>query len=171
MTLLHFPPPLIAVPTRPLWLDSFARWKDMGVLERAGTADHPLIVELLALAGMPTELQHDSTAWCGSSMNGAMLEAGMRGPRGPAKARNWEEWGAHLDKPRYGCVAVLWRDSLASGLGHVACWLDDAPGDNMLLLGGNQGDRVHVAQYPRNRLLSFRWPDESCLIGAEPAHA
>jgi uncharacterized protein (TIGR02594 family) len=161
--LIHPGAPLTSVPREPVWLDSFVRWAGMGVLERPGVADHPLILEMHAGVGLPNA--HDETPWCSSSMNAAMLEAGLKGT-GRANARSWEAWGAHLAKPRFGCVAVLWRESVHSGHGHVAVWLGEVAGSQMVLLGGNQSDAVRVALYPRNRLLSYRWPDAGSLRGA-----
>jgi uncharacterized protein (TIGR02594 family) len=155
--------PLAVVPTDPVWMQPFLRWSAGGALERAGSQDNPLIVEMLALAGLPH--QHDETPWCSAAMNAAMYESGLRGT-GRANARSWEAWGEKLAKPRIGCVAVLWRDTPSSGHGHVALWLGDVPGSQMVLLGGNQANAVSVQLYPRGRLLSYRWPDDGCLVGA-----
>lgn len=154
--------PLAAAPTEPLWLASFVRWAAMGVLERPGPdADHPLIVEMLRRVRQPN--QHDETPWCSAAMNAAMDECGIGGT-GSAAARSWEDWGQRLPKPRFGCVAVLWREKEQGPYGHVACWLGEvAGGAQMVLLGGNQGDRVGVALYPRHRVLSHRWPDASVI--------
>lgn len=164
--LIHIAAPLLELPARPAWLDSLGRWMDMGVLEQPGPDhDHPLIVELLQLAGVRGPL-HDEIPWCGSGMNGAMLEAGLCGPERPFHARSWESWGRRLERPQFGCVAVLWRQSMASGLGHVTAWLDEAPGDRFYALGCNQRNRVCITLEPRTQLLSCRWPDESCLMRA-----
>lgn len=153
--------PLLSVPEQPLWIDSFVRWASLGVLERAGAADHPLIVEMLQRVGLPG--QHDETAWCSAAMNAAMDECGISGT-GSAKARSWESWGKRLERPRFGCVVVLWREREFGPFGHVACWLGEvAGGAQQVLLGGNQNDRVGVALYPRHRVLSYRWPDNSVI--------
>jgi uncharacterized protein (TIGR02594 family) len=155
-------PALTELPTEALWLRSLSRWATLGVLERPGPhQDHPLIVEMLLRVGQ--RAPHDETAWCSAAMNAAMDEAGIGGT-GSARARSWEEWGQHLSRPRFGCVAVLWREQERGPYGHVACWLGEvAGGAQMVLLGGNQGDRVGVALYPRHRLLSYRWPDASVI--------
>ncbi|HMI94486.1 MAG TPA: TIGR02594 family protein [Polyangiales bacterium] len=148
------------MPQSPLWLASLGRWMDAGVLERAGSADHPLIVEMIKRVGLAA--RHDETPWCSAAMNAAVEESGLSGTR-RANARSWEAWGERLAEPRFGCIAVLWRGTPNSGQGHVACWLGEVPGGQMALLGGNQHNRVGVSLYPRARLLSFRWPDEECL--------
>ncbi len=38
-----------------------------------------------------------------------------------------------------------------------------------MLLGGNQGDAVGVAAFPKTRLLGFRWPQPQPAPQAEPA--
>lgn len=160
MTLILDAPSLVEVPQTALWLQSMLRWSELGVLERRGNADHPLIVEMLERVGHPHE--HDETPWCSAAMNAAMDEAGLGGT-GRANARSWEAWGERLARPRFGCITVLWRDTPSSGHGHVACWVGDLPGGQMLLWGGNQHNRACIAPYPHGRLLSFRWPDQSCL--------
>lgn len=161
--------PLLAVPELPLWVDSFVRWASIGVLERPGpNADHPLIVEMLRRVGLPPHAQHDETAWCSAAMNAAMDECGIGGT-GSSMARSWESWGARLQRPRFGCLAVLWRDREFGKFGHVACWLGEvAGGAQQVLLGGNQSDQVGVALYPRHRVLSYRWPDVT-VVG-DPGH-
>lgn len=164
-SLLLIPPPLQRVPDRAVWLDVLAHWADLGVLEQPGPKrDHPLIVELLRRCHVAPALLHDETAWCSAGMNGAMDASGLRGT-GSAAARSWEHYGTRLQEPRYGALAALWRDSPSSPHGHIAAWLGDI-GNQMVLFGGNQHNRAGVALYPRARLLSFRWPDETCLIKA-----
>jgi uncharacterized protein (TIGR02594 family) len=161
--LLLIPPPLLAVPDRAVWLDVLDHWSELGVLEQPGpNHDHPLIVELLRRVHVPAGMLHDETAWCSAGMNGAMDASGLRGT-GSAAARSWEHWGVRLQEPRIGCVAVLWRGAPSSGTGHVAAWLGDI-GHQMVLRGCNQNNRACLALYPRDRLLSYRWPDESCLV-------
>lgn len=49
-------------------------------------------------------------------------------------------------------------------LGHVG-FLVEARGNKVLILGGNQGDEVSVAAFPRSRLLGCRWPAETMSLG------
>lgn len=103
-------------------------------------------------------ISDDETPWCAGFVNWVMREVGIAGT-GRLNARSFLTWGASVPttSPHYGAVAVLWRVSPQSAKGHVAffCGME---GDNMILLGGNQGNRVQLSPYPYARLLSFRWP-------------
>ena len=97
----------------------------------------------------------DETPWCSAFVNWCMGKAGFAGTNSAA-ARSWLTWGQRIE-PRYGCIAVLWRGSPASAQGHVGFYVGEDDG-YISLLGGNQGDRVSIAKFPKTRVLAFRWP-------------
>ena len=66
-------------------------------------------------------------------------------------------WGAPLDEPRLGAVAVLTRGSDPFA-GHVGFFVGAAD-DRVFLLGGNQGDAVAVEAFDAGRVLGYRWPE------------
>lgn len=123
----------------------------LGTREQAGLKDNPWIVALLAAVGLRNE--HDETAWCSAFMNWVMRQAGLQGT-GSAAARSWLAWGVPLAVPVVGCVVVFKRDPNPAQ-GHVALFLADL-GDTLLVLGGNQGNAVSVAEYPKERMLGYR---------------
>ncbi|WMY11730.1 TIGR02594 family protein [Paraburkholderia phenoliruptrix] len=98
----------------------------------------------------------DKIAWCSSFLNWCMKQSGIRGT-GSALARSWLTWGQPLEKPKYGCVAVLTADDEVDWKGHVGLFLriDD---ENVYLFGGNQLEEVRELDYPRDRVLAYRWP-------------
>jgi len=99
---------------------------------------------------------NDETAWCSAFVNWCLLMASFPGT-GKANARSWLDWGGvTLDFPVYGCVVVLWRGSRDGWLGHVGFFVG-MQGDNLLLLGGNQGNAVSVRPYSKVRVLGMRW--------------
>lgn len=73
-------------------------------------------------------------------------------------ARSWLNQLSPLDSPRLGAVTVLWRKSPDSWQGHVGLWMGEHSGQ-VLLLGGNQNDRVCIAPYSTSRILGYRWPN------------
>lgn len=99
----------------------------------------------------------DKISWCSSFVNWCMARAGLRGT-GSALARSWLEWGRPLERPVYGCIAVLTRDDPASWKGHVGFYLrhDDT---HVHLFGGNQLDEVRELAYPLTDVIGYRWPD------------
>jgi len=121
-----------------------------------GDVHNPRIVEYhSACRG---NVQDDETAWCSAFVNWVMREIGIEGTR-RVNARSWSTWGQPVPSasPHYGAITVLWRVSQSSWKGHVGFFAGMERG-NLILLGGNQGNAVSLREYPRNRLLDFRWP-------------
>jgi uncharacterized protein (TIGR02594 family) len=80
-----------------------------------------------------------------------MLEvSNVKGTRSP-----WSQSFAHnsafqkIDNPMLGCIAVFWRGSLLSHLGHVG-FVAGISADSQLLyvLGGNEGNSVEIETLP-----------------------
>lgn len=136
----------------PIWM-AIAR-KELGVKEAAGTVDNPRIVEYHQATSL--KAKDDEVAWCSAFANWVMKQAGIKGTDSAA-ARSWLGWGTALKAPRSGCVAVFSRPP-ESWSGHVAFYVDETP-THVRVLGGNQGDAVTIASYPKARLLGFRWPE------------
>lgn len=134
------------------WLQQ--AWREFGQRERPGEAHNPRILALYRDAGHG-EVAGDEVAWCAAFCGACLERAGIRSTRS-LLARSYLGWGAALAAPRIGAVAVLSRGT-DPGQGHVGFWLGEAE-DDVVLLGGNQGNAVSVARYPRSRLLALRWP-------------
>ena len=98
------------------------------------------------------------TAWCAAFVNASLGQAGLEGT-GSNMARSFENWGQAVDTPQEGDLAVFWRDSPESGLGHVGFFQGYDEAGNIMVLGGNQNDSVSVAPYSPDQLLSFRRGD------------
>lgn len=129
--------------------------KELGVKEVPGAAHNPAVLAYYREAGHP-EIDNDETAWC-AAFAGAMLErAGVPSSKDLA-ARSYLTWGKKLEKPRRGCVTVFWRGSPRSWTGHVAFWMGETA-ESVTVLGGNQGNAVSLAQYPKSQVLGYYWP-------------
>ena len=138
----------------PAWLVHARSW--LGTSERPGSASDPGILAFYRDAGHP-EISDDSVAWCAAFAGACLARAGYT-PTGSLRARSYLDWGRPLDVPRRGAIAVLSRGS-SPALGHVGFLIEDR-GDTVLILGGNQGDTVSIAAFPRSRVLGYRWPEE-----------
>jgi len=93
--------------------------------------------------------------WCGAFVAHAMQAAGIEYPKQYASAKAWLDWGTPLVRPVLGCIVVFDR----SGGGHVGFVVGrDSQTRNLLVLGGNQGDRVSIAPFASSRIAGFRWP-------------
>lgn len=137
----------------PVWL-KLAR-AELGTKEEPGAANNPAVLAYYRDAGHP-EINADSVAWC-AAFTGAMLErAGYPGSK-QLNARSYLTWGKETSKPSPGCVAVFSRGDPRGWEGHVAFYVGETA-TTVKVLGGNQGDAVTVAEYPKSRLLGYRVP-------------
>jgi len=101
-------------------------------------------------------VQDDETAWCAAFV-GAMLKRAGLPHTGKLNARSYLQWGepVALEDARPGDVVVFSRGNPSGWQGHVAFFVS-AVGDNITVLGGNQGNQVSEQVYPRARLLGIR---------------
>jgi uncharacterized protein (TIGR02594 family) len=151
------PPSVPKVPARPAgepkWL-ALAR-SEIGVKEFAGEADNPKIMGYFKDAGF-AGIDSESTSWCAGFANACLERAGVPGSKSLA-ARSFLQWGKKVTKPKPGDIVVFWRNSPTSWQGHVGFYLSETP-THIAVLGGNQGDSVKIANYPKSQLLGYREP-------------
>jgi uncharacterized protein (TIGR02594 family) len=120
----------------------------LGVAEVVGSQHNPRIVmyHRLTRGGAAP----DETAWCSSFVNYCVTQAGMTGTN-DKWARTWHDrhWGQdRTDAPLPGDI-VVWRRRWGSAEGgHVGFFIEDL-GDRIRVLGGNQGNRVSYAVFPK----------------------
>jgi uncharacterized protein (TIGR02594 family) len=103
----------------------------------------------------------DETPWCGTFV-AAMMEPWAPLPKHWYRARAWLDWGVPLEHPEVGCVVVFERQ----GGCHVGFVVGRDLANNLLVLGGNQGNRVSIAAFPRERVLGYRRPEGIQLVAA-----
>ena len=143
----------------PRWVARAHRY--LGLKEVPGGADNPQIVAWWDLIGAGW-FDDDETPWCGAFVGGVLAEEGIEilpGAQAP-RARAWESWGQGLAGPALGSVVTFWRGSKSSGAGHVAFVVGRTSSGRIVCLGGNQKNRVSVANFDRSRETSYRWPGE-----------
>ncbi len=136
--------------TGPHWLAS-AR-ADLGLRELPGAPTAPRIAAWLQRLG--AWWRDDETPWCGTAVAAWMLTAGFTPPKAWYRARSWADWGQPLAAPALGCVVVFARQ----GGGHVGLLTGLDTAGRLMVLGGNQGNRVSIAPFDRARVLAYRWP-------------
>jgi uncharacterized protein (TIGR02594 family) len=136
------------------WMDEARRL--MGTREVAGRGSNPVIEDWAARLGIP--YRGDDIPWCGlfvAHCIGATLPDEVL-PAHPLGARNWARFGSDC-RPGLGSILVFWRESRASGKGHVGFYAgEDDTG--LYVLGGNQSDAVNIKRLPRTQFLAARWP-------------
>jgi uncharacterized protein (TIGR02594 family) len=134
------------------WMDAAAG--EYGVRRFAAGQTNPRIVEYNSYTNLRG--YDDKISWCSSFVNWCLAQSGIAGTDS-ALARSWLEWGIRLERPAFGCIAVLSRDDPNSWKGHVGFFLR-IEGDRIFLLGGNQLEEVREHCYPVTSVLSYRWP-------------
>jgi uncharacterized protein (TIGR02594 family) len=135
------------------WME-FA-FQEYGQAEVAGVTDNARIREFLGSVGLGNE--HDETAWCSGFVNWCLMKANIwRTGRGNARSflNNWN--GQSLTTPSFGCITVFSRPP-SPQKGHVAFYTGRF-GSDLLVLGGNQGNKVCLKAYPESRLLGHLLP-------------
>lgn len=134
------------------WMD-IAR-KELGQSEINGSKHNPRIIEYHKATSLKSN--SDEVAWCSSFVSWVLGKAGYKNT-GSAWARSYLGYGTKLESPKEGCIVVFSR---GSDSGHVGFYLSH----NLLtvsVLGGNQDNKVCIKNYPRWRVLGYRWPKAS----------
>jgi len=127
---------------------------ELGTQEIAGPDSHnPRIIAYHSATSLSAG--EDEVPWCSSFVNWCMREAGVSRTNSAA-ARSWLKWGKKLSRPKEGCVVVFSRPG-SSWSGHVG-FFKRKEGSDILVLGGNQSNRVNYSSYSTSRLLGYRWP-------------
>lgn len=101
----------------------------------------------------------DETPWCGTFVAHCLRSTGFEVPKLWMRAKAWAEWGTPLVRPAPCCIVVFMRD----GGGHVGFVLGEDAAGNLMVLGGNQGNRVSIAPFARARVLAYRCPPGQIL--------
>jgi uncharacterized protein (TIGR02594 family) len=100
--------------------------------------------------------------WCAIFTNAALESCMVPGTRSPSSQsfRHDTDFVA-LQGPALGAIAVFWRTSKASGLGHVGFYCGERDG-YVWTLGGNEGDMVQIEMLAKDAstfgLIGYWWP-------------
>jgi uncharacterized protein (TIGR02594 family) len=95
------------------------------------------------------------TAWCAGFVNAVEKECGREGTN-KLNAQSYLKYGTVVDKPVLGDIVVFKRGKLP-WQGHVGYYISEDD-DNILVLGGNQNNKVCYKYYPKASLLGYRRP-------------
>jgi len=131
---------------------------ELGVTEIPGPDNNIRIMEYARLVELKWSDFNDDIDWSGLFVNYVLKRAGFdQFPQNPLLNRAWAEWGVALDQPKFGALAVFWRVSAQSGLGHVG-FVVGIEDNSLTILGGNQRDAVSIIKLSKNQLLALRMP-------------
>lgn len=126
--------------------------KHLGLAEIPGPAHSPVILSWLQR--LKAWWSDDETPWCGVFVAHCIVAAGLPLPKNWMRAKAWAEWGSRLSAPVPGCIVVFERQ----GGGHVGFVVGRTANGNLMVLGGNQGNRVSEAPFDRSRAVAYVWP-------------
>ena len=129
--------------------------KHLGLKEIPGVNASPIIAGMFAKSGYP-EVKSDEVAWCAAFVGACLFDAGIKGTESLA-ARSYLKWGQAVDlkDAQPGDVVVFSRGKPDSWQGHVGFYAGETD-KTINVLGGNQGNAVSYAAYPKSRLLGVR---------------
>lgn len=101
---------------------------------------------------------HLGDPWCAIWTNAKLEQSGIIGTRSPSsQSFRRSNLFVKLPGPAYGAIAVYWRGSKESGLGHVGFYLGETE-NQVLTLGGNESDAVRKQFEPKSKLFGYWWP-------------
>jgi uncharacterized protein (TIGR02594 family) len=128
---------------------------EIGTKEVPGSAHNQAVVDYFAEVGH-SWVQDDETAWCAAFVGAMLKRAGMP-QTGKLNARSYLDWGQPVDpdQAKPGDVVVFWRGDKNGWQGHVGFFVR-RDGGQIIVLGGNQSNRVSEAGYAASRLLGVR---------------
>lgn len=127
--------------------------KEYGQKSIAGDKDNPRVVQYSTDIGN-TWVTDDEVAWCSEFVNWCLLQAGIKGTKS-AVARSFLKWGEETKTPQLGDIVVFWREPVGSNNGHVGFFINETP-TTVRVLGGNQSNAVNIAEYQKDKVLSYR---------------
>lgn len=125
-----------------------------GVREVPGAGDDPRVLEYHAATLL--KATEDSVPWCSAFVCWCCEQVGVRSTKSAA-AQSWLGWGRPVTDPVEGVIAIFRRGGNPK-YGHVALFVRLAPAGGLVVLGGNQGNRVCEETIPAAHLLGYRLP-------------
>lgn len=98
-------------------------------------------------------IKSDEVPWCAAFVGGCLEAVGIISSRYES-AKSYETWGKPLTHPIDGCIVVFSRN----GGGHVGFVVGEDSLGRLMVLGGNQADKVSIAPFELHRVTAYRWP-------------
>ena len=124
-----------------------------GTREIAGSSNNPSVLGYFEYIGQ-SWVKNDEMAWCAAFLNWCLKRAG-RQHTGSLLARSFLNYGTNTNTPKFGDLAVFWREAPTGKFGHAGFYINETK-DHVWVLGGNQTDQVSIEAYPKKNLLGYR---------------
>jgi uncharacterized protein (TIGR02594 family) len=125
-----------------------------GMASSGGLGSSSLVAEARRyLGGNPTGR---GSLWCARFMNMVLQRSGYHGT-GSDMARSFASYGQRVSGPEIGAIAVMGR---RGGGGHVGVVSGIDARGNVILVSGNNGNRVREAPVSRGRIYAYVMPTQ-----------
>ena len=133
----------------------------LGVKEIKGSDNNPVIMDMAKGLGLESIYTSDDTqAWCAVFINHLIRITGkpqidIKGDKYNLLRAKWlSHWGEKvaLMDAQLGDIVVIDRE----GGGHVFVLLAFGKSGNPIGIGGNQGNKVSIAEFDKNRIIAVR---------------
>ncbi len=142
---VHYPPGDGAPP----WIDWALRELGRNVVEIPGPRHNARVLYYFGFTRYHAKA--DEIAWCSAFVCAALENAGVRSSRS-ARASSYREWGIPCELKDGAVCFFPPADPDAGGSGHVGFYWRGQ------LLGGNQRNRVSLADRDFTTVAAIRWP-------------
>ena len=100
-----------------------------------------------------TKIFNKTVPWCGVYVAHCLQVANLPIPATYMRAKDWLNYGVAIQTPVPGCIVVFTRQ----GGGHVGFVVGVTPDGLLLVLGGNQNDRVTIARFKKDNVSGYVW--------------
>ncbi|MCP2041535.1 uncharacterized protein (TIGR02594 family) [Neisseria sp. HSC-16F19] len=134
--------------------------KHIGLHEKVNGRSNPVILQWLKNMGQYSNEHRawwaeSDTPWCGLFVGHVLGVCGRYVTKNWFRASAWNDTAmTKLTKPAYGCIVTFTR----TGGGHVGFVVGQDKAGRLLVLGGNQGNRVSIAAFDKSRVTGYWWP-------------
>lgn len=132
------------------WIEEARKY--LGLNEIPGPKHNATILSWLSQ--LKAWWKEDETPWCGTFVAHCIRESDLAIPQYWMRAKAWADWGMKLKAAIPGCIVVFERE----GGGHVGFVVGRDQKGNIMVLGGNQGNRVSIAPFSTARVIAYVWP-------------
>ena len=92
--------------------------------------------------------------WCAAFVSHVLEQQGKPIAKRPLWSRSYLHWGVEVDEPKKGDLVIFSRQG-SSWQGHVGFYVRETEA-HILVLGGNQDDKIGYKLYPKKDLLGIR---------------
>ncbi len=135
------------------WLDWLLEYK--GQYQKTGGKPSPFVESIFKHTTFGP-LHGVTPACCAATLCAALEESGLKSTHSAA-AISYKNFGIGCELKPGAILVFEW----SIGKHHVTVCDHIVDQDNVMCIGGNQGDFLQEKAYPRSKIIATRWPEET----------